>query len=398
MSDRARILVTVSGVDTPGITAALTKLIADASAKLADVEQVVVQGQLTLCLLLDVARSEGTPVVKDLLFTAKEMGLDLDFRVLDAKDEDPELRRRYVVTAIGDHVGARAVHVLAKTLADHQANIDGIRKLSDATMASVEINLSLVRDDAAEAALKKELGRLASEHGFDVAIQRDTLSRRSKRLIVMDMDSTLIQVEIIDELARQHGVYEKVAAVTKEAMEGGLEFEESLRRRVKALEGLDFSVAEGLAADLPVTEGAEQLLNVLRRLGLKTAVISGGFTFATDALKKRLQLDYAYANVLEVRDGKLTGNVVGPIVGPQRKADLLDVIAQQEGMHLDQTIAVGDGANDLRMLDKAGLGIAFHAKATLKEKADTTLSAGGLDRILYFLGLRAKDVRDFLEA
>ena len=245
--------------------------------------------------------------------------------------------------------------------------------------------------------MRKALLVIARENEVDLAFQIEDLARRSKRLVVFDMDSTLIRCEVIDELARAHGVYEEVSAITATAMAGGMPYEESLRLRVAKLAGLSVSVVQKIAADLPLTEGAEDLLRVLKALGFKTAVISGGFSLAADALRVRLGLDYAYSNVLDVKDGKLTGRVHEPIVGPQRKADLLDALAQREGIPLEQTIAVGDGANDLLMLEKAGLGIAFHAKAKLKDAADTSLSNGGLDRVLYLLGLRAGDVRAFLK-
>jgi phosphoserine phosphatase len=212
----------------------------------------------------------------------------------------------------------------------------------------------------------------------------------------MDMDSTLIQMEVIVELARLHGVGDEVAAITRQAMGGELDYEQSLRRRVGLLRGMEWHRVARLAVALPITDGARDLLYVLRTLGYRTGVISGGFTFAAAALKEQLGLDYAYANQLDVAEGRLTGRVLDPILTPQRKADLLDTIAQSEGIALAQTIAVGDGANDLPMLGRAGLGIAFHAKPKLKAAADTAVSKGGLDRILYLLGLRARDVAEIL--
>jgi phosphoserine phosphatase len=222
------------------------------------------------------------------------------------------------------------------------------------------------------------------------------LFRRSKRLVVMDMDSTLIPIEVIDELARAHGVAEQVAAVTERAMAGEMDYDVSLRSRLALLKGMDISVLERLAADLPLTDGAERLIRVLKRLGYRTAVISGGFSIAADSLKARLGIDYAYSNTLEVKGGKLTGEVVGPIVNGRRKAELLETIAQAEGVLLDQVIAVGDGANDLPMLEKAGLGIAFRAKQKLREAADTSISTGGLDSILYLLGISAQELEEVL--
>ena len=359
----------------------------------------MVQEQLTLCMLLEVdpSPSSGEPVLKDLLFTAKRMGLDLQFKILacDHHDDKPP-SRRYAVTAIGDDVDAHGMHVIAKVLAEHNANIGSIRQLSEGALGSVEVLLELPGAATAGAELRAALMDATRQLDIDVALQRETLTRRSKRLVVMDMDSTLIRIEVIDELARLHGVVDKVSAITRRAMAGELDYEASLRERVKLLEGLEYEAALRLADDLPITAGARDLLRVLRTLGYKTGVISGGFTFAANALKEQLGLDYAYANELEVVDGRLTGRVHDPVVTPLRKADLLDAIAQGEGISLEQTIAIGDGANDLGMLERAGLGIAFHAKEKLKAAADTAISAGGLDRILFLLGLHARDVNELL--
>jgi phosphoserine phosphatase len=394
-----RVLVTVAGPDAPGITAALAGIIASAGAHLRDIEQVVVQGQLTLCLVVGVEpeKGHGSPVVKDLLFAAKELGLDLDFEVLDEKPEPIRGAALYAVTVIGDTVDAAAVHALTSALASYDANIETIKRLSDVTLSSLEIVVSVPRNDERVMALHKELVRLAAQHGVDLAFQRERLTRRNKRLMVMDMDSTLIRIEVIDELARSYGVYEQVAAITARAMQGNMPYEQSLTERVALLAGMPLSAVMLVAGDPPLMDGAPELLKALRVLGLKTAVISGGFSFAADALRNRFGLDYAFSNTLEVRDGQLTGRVLEPIVGPQRKADLLDALAQREGIPLEQTVAVGDGANDLLMIEKAGLGIAFHAKPKLRAAADTSLTKGGLDRILYLLGLRARDVKELLE-
>lgn len=393
-----QVLVTVSGTDTPGITAALSKVIADAGAELLDIEQVVVQDRLTLCLLVGLDGRIGESVLKDLLFTATNMGLELRFKVVDPKESGRDKNAvRYAITAIGDGMGAKGVLVLSEVLAKEGANIEHIQRLSEDDLASVEIVVSLSGGEEHAMRLRRLLLEAASSHpDIDIAVQRETLMRHAKRLIVMDMDSTLIQMEVIDELAALHGVADKVSAITRDAMGGALPYEESLKLRVAMLEGLEHAKVVELAQRLPLTEGAKDMLKVLRALGYKTAVISGGFDVAAGALKELLGLDYAYSNRLEVKDGKLTGKVHDPIVGPQRKADLLDAIAQREGIALEQTIAIGDGANDLLMLERAGLGIAFHAKPKLKEAADTALSAGGLDRILYLLGFRARDIRDLL--
>jgi phosphoserine phosphatase len=388
------VLVTVTGRDHPGITARLTGLLADTGAALLDLEQVVVQGRLTLCLLVRLAEAQGT--LKELLFAAKELGVELDFQVVDAPPgpaASPE-RARYVVTAVGRALGARELHALATELAAHGANIDRISRLTDTEMGSVQVDLNLPREHDPEV-LKRALLALAMKSGaFDVALQRESLYRRSKRMVVMDMDSTLIRIEVIDELARAHGVHAQVSRITERAMHGEMDYDESLRQRVALLAGLDVAVLRQLAANLPLTEGAETLIRVLKRLGYRTAVISGGFSVAAEALKARLGIDHAYSNVLEEQDGKLTGRTLGPIVNARRKAELLEMLAKEEGILLEQVIAVGDGANDLLMLERAGLGIAFRAKPKLREAADTSISAGGLDSILYLLGLTARELRE----
>ncbi|QQR92059.1 MAG: phosphoserine phosphatase SerB [Myxococcales bacterium] len=391
------VLVQVTGRDHVGITAALSQTVATAGAELIDIEQVVVQGHLTLCLLIrvDGTPAKGEPVLKDLLFTAKQMGLELQFDLLEQQEEGTG-QDFFAVTAIGDALGASQVAELTKALASHRANIVAIRRLSEGVLSSLEVIIAL--PEGSEEALRTTLIEQSDKHHFDVALQRDNLTRRSKRLIVMDMDSTLIQIEVIDELAKLAGVGDSVVAVTKEAMEGKLDFEASLRKRVSLLKGLDYAQVVQLSRNLPLTEGAPELLRVLKTLGYKTAVISGGFMCAAEALQATLRLDYAYANRLEVRDGKLTGALEGEIVTPQRKAELLSTIAQHESIAAEQTIAIGDGANDLLMLSRAGLGIAFHAKKRLRDAADTALSRGGLDRILYLLGLHARDVQHLMKA
>ena len=389
-----RVLVTVTGPDRTGVTATLTGILSEQGASLHDIEQVVVHGQLTLCLLVGVPHTRD--VLKDLLFAAKELGMELDFKpVPGAAPAAPQVPegRRYVITAIGAALGASHLHALASALAAEGANIEKIGRLSEGTLASVEIHALLPADRDSEV-LKRTLLAVATSAGFDVSLQRESLYRRSKRLVVMDMDSTLIRIEVIDELARAAGVVDQVSKITERAMQGEMDYDQSLRQRVELLKGLDVKVLDRIAADLPLTEGAETLVRVLKRLGYSIAVISGGFSRAADALKRRLGLDYAYSNNLEIADGKLTGRVIGPIVNGQRKAELLETIAQAEGVLLDQVIAVGDGANDALMLERAGLGIAFHAKPKLRESADTSISASGLDAILYLLGISARELQE----
>jgi phosphoserine phosphatase len=382
-------LLTVTGPDRPGITSTLTGLLAESDARLIDIDQVVVRGHLTLCMVIEPHAEKS--ILKELLFAAKELGVELDFNPLS----DGPARasgERYVVTLIGHALDAPHVCDVASVLAAERANIERIGRLSEGDLSAIEILLELPSGGDDEG-VRRQLLAISTRRGCDIALQREGLYRRAKRLVVMDMDSTLIRIEVIDELARAHGVVDEVSKITELAMEGKLDYDQSLRRRVELLAGLDEKVLKELAANLPLTEGAETLVEVLKRLGYRVAVISGGFSVAAEALRRRLDLDYAYSNTLEVKGGKLTGRVTGPIVNAQRKAELLDTIAQAEGLLLDQVIAIGDGANDILMLEKAGLGIAFRAKQKLREAADTAITASGLDAILYLLGLSARELR-----
>ncbi|WP_141328698.1 phosphoserine phosphatase SerB [Myxococcus sp. AB025B] len=386
------VLVTVTGKDHPGITARLTGLLADAGAELLDVEQVVVQGRLTLCLLVRLPESVGIP--RALLFAARELGVALDFQAVETPDSGAPMPARYVVTAVGRALGAGQLHSLTSHLAQAGANVERIVRLSEPHLGSMELHVTLPPALEPQVLKRSLLALSMRDNTFDVALQKESLFRRGKRMVVMDMDSTLIRIEVIDELARAHGVGDQVSRITERAMQGEMDYDESLRQRVALLKGLDVDVLHRLAANLPLTEGAETLVRVLKRLGYRTAVISGGFSVAAEALKARLGIDHAYSNVLEAEGGRLTGRTVGAIVNARRKAELLEQLAAQEGILLEQVIAVGDGANDLLMLERAGLGIAFRAKPRLREAADTSISAGGLDTILYLLGLTGRELQE----
>jgi len=388
--------ITVSGTDHPGITAALFASLDSHHARLQDLEQFVLHGHLSLGMVVQVQHDLAMDMVKDLLFVASELGLQLDYNHVPstAAEQGPS---RLAITALGDPIRPRHVQLLAQSLARHDANIAAIERLSRGGLTALEVLVDEPQagPDALSAhpgSLRRELLELALAEDFDLAVQREGLARRSKRLIAFDMDSTLIQVEVIDELARTFGVGEQVARITAEAMGGQMDYAESLRRRVSMLRGLPYDRVLKVARDLPLTDGAQATVRALKRLGYRTAVISGGFDVAAERLKERLGLDHAHSNRLEVQDGHLTGRVLPPIVSPQAKVDLLREIAAAEGIPMDQTIAVGDGANDLHMIEAAGLGVAFHGKAALRQAADTALSRGGLDRVLYLLGFRAADV------
>lgn len=394
--DDKMVLITMTGQDRPGIIAAVTAQIAEGGARIRDIEQTVTHTLLSVSVVIDfpTAASSQKPLVKDLLFLAKELGLELDFQVLS----EGEYRRRssrhsHVVTLLGSQINALALSRASRTLADGGANIERISKLTRGNLRCVELLVGAAGDlDVPE--LKRELLRIGSSLGVDIAMQKESLYRRNKRLVVMDMDSTLIQAEVIDELARLAGVGREVARITERAMNGELDFCGSLRERVALLKGVSADALEAVYRSVPLTPGASNLVQILKRLGFKTAVISGGFRFFTERLKNDLGLDYAFANQLEIADGRVTGELAGPIVDGERKAQLLEQIAGEEGIALDQVIAIGDGANDLPMLGRAGLGIAFNAKARVREQAEFHLSQQGLDSILYLLGLSESELEE----
>ncbi|MBI3992559.1 MAG: phosphoserine phosphatase SerB [Candidatus Lambdaproteobacteria bacterium] len=390
-----RVLVTVTGHDREGITATLTSIIADAAVDIVDMEQVVVQGILSLSIVLafPAGQGRGQPVLKELLFAAKELGLALDFEVLaGAQAEARRCRTRSVLTLIGNpDLRPQVIARIARVLADAGFNIETIQWLHQDRTHGLELVVSSPARNVARE-LKPLLLPVAREFEVDLALQPDTLFRMMKRLVVFDLDSTLIQMEIIDELARCAGVHDEVCAITELAMNGQLDFAASLRRRVALLEGLEEARLAEISADLPLTPGAEGLIGALKQLGYRTAVISGGFSYFADRVKARLGLDYAYANTLELRDGRLTGRVLPPVIDGEAKAELLVRIASDEHIRLEQVIAIGDGANDLPMLAKAGLGIAFNAKPRVRDAAEHSLNQHRLDTILFLLGITQDDL------
>lgn len=371
-------------MDRPGITAGLMGVLEADGATLLDVEQIVVRGRLTLDILIDVPA--GNTVVKDLLFYGWERDLRLDFEVVE--DAPSEYRTRSAVTVIGREVGPDVFGLVASAIASGNGNIDRIFRLSRYPVIAYELAIT----DGDIDVMRRALVEVAASNPVDIAIQAEGLHRRARRLIVLDVDSTLIQNEMIDLLAEEAGVADEVAEITRRAMDGDVDFETALRDRVRLLAGLSEDAIERVADRIELTPGARTFVATLKRLGMTVGVVSGGFTVFTDRLRERLDLDHAEANELAVVDGVLTGELVGRIVDRERKAEVLRDLAEKYGVPLEQTVAIGDGANDLALLAAAGLGIAFNAKPIVRESADTTLNVPYLDAALFLLGIPREDI------
>ncbi|WP_327049145.1 phosphoserine phosphatase SerB [Microbispora sp. NBC_01189] len=388
------LLITLTGPDRPGVTSRLFAVLAGFPVVVADVEQVVIRGRLTLGVLVAYAGGPptGTGGTIGGLWTAVEQvaaDLDMDLEIATGTTSKEKRRRgRLHVTVLGAPLLPAAMAGISGRIAASGANIDRIERLSSYPVTCIELAVS----GADPQAMRAELAAEAAAQQVDVAVQRTGLHRRAKRLIVMDVDSTLIQNEVIELLARHAGCLDEVARVTDEAMRGELDFAESLVRRVALLEGLSEEVFEKVVKEVVLTPGARTLVRTLKRLDYRFAIVSGGFTQITDSLVADLGIDYSAANTLEVVDGRLTGRVVGEIVDRPGKARALERFAAEAGIPLSQTVAIGDGANDLDMFAVAGLGIAFNAKPIVRQAADTAVNVPYLDSILYLLGISREDV------
>ncbi len=379
------ILVRISGQDGPGITAGLLDLLSLGGAQVYDMEQVVVRDRLTLDLLVGISAEHQT--LKDLLFFGRQRGINVEFEVVE-EQPTPSPGPRYAVTLLAPDLSADALAGATAAIAGAGGNIDRILRLSDYPVMSYEFIVSGADFDR----LREELLSASQAFRLDIAVQPEGLQRRAKRLVVLDVDSTLIENEVIDLLAQEAGQVEAVAAVTQRAMQGELDFADALRARVAALRGLDSLALERVAQQISLTPGARTFIRTLKRLGYEIALVSGGFEFFVRALGEDLDIDHTYANRLEIVNGVLTGKIEGPIIDRAGKAALLRRVAAERGIPVEQTVAVGDGANDLDMLAAAGLGIAFNAKPAVREAADTAVSVPYLDAILFLLGIRREDV------
>ena len=393
------ILININGADRPGVTAGLTEILAKHDALILDIGQADIHNNLSLGILFQTKGSTSGEILKELLFKSYELGVNIRFNPIseDQYDKwvDMQGKNRYIITMVARKLSARQIAAVTKIVADQGMNIDDIKRLTGripldenarTPKASVEFSVRGTPKDKEK--MQSYFMQLSSELEVDISFQEESMFRRMRRLICFDMDSTLIETEVIDELAERAGVGEQVKAITEAAMRGEIDFSESFRQRCALLKGLDVSVMQEIADNLPITEGVDRLMRILKKVGFKIAILSGGFSYFGNYLKQKYNIDYVYANDLEIVDGKLTGNHLGDIVDGKRKAELLRLIAQVENVDLRQTVAVGDGANDLPMISIAGLGIAFHAKPKVKANAKQSISTIGLDGILYFLGYK----------
>ena len=395
-----QILIRITGQDRPGLTASVMGILAKYGAQVLDIGQADIHATLSLGVLIRLDEMHSGQVMKELLFKTTELGVNIGFSPITDEEYENWVnhqgKNRYILTMIGRSLPARQIEATTKIIAQQGLNIDSILRLSGRMSIKepqrnvrASIEFSLRGNPADRATMQKELMNMSQEMAVDFSFQHDDMYRRMRRLICFDMDSTLIQTECIDELAKRAGVGDKVSEITARAMRGEIDFKESFKERVALLKGLDASVMKDIAEHMPITEGTDRLMSVLKTCGYKIAILSGGFTYFGEYLQKKFGVDYVYANELEIdENGKLTGNYLGDIVDGHRKAELLKLIAQVEKVNLAQTIAVGDGVNDLPMISEAGLGIAFHAKPRVVANAQQSINTMGIDGILYFLGFK----------
>lgn len=395
------ILINITGVDRPGVTSALTGILGRYNASILDIGQSTIHHYLSLGILIKTDSETSGHILKELLFKASELNLNIRFTPTGVDDYENWVtmqgKSRWIITMLGRRLTADHIAKLTAEVAAEGLNIENIKRLTgrislrhtDNGKSKTCIEMAVRGNPADRNGLSRRFLEIASSNDVDISFQEDNVFRRTRRLICFDMDSTLIETEVIDELAIRAGVGDQVKAITERAMRGEIDFIESFTERVALLKGLDISVMQEIAENLPITEGLERMMTVLKGAGYKTAILSGGFTYFGDYLRRKYGFDYVYANELEVDStGHLTGRYVGEVVDGRRKAELLRLLAQVENVNIAQTIAVGDGANDLPMLATAGLGIAFHAKPKVKQTARQSISTIGLDGVLYFLGFK----------
>jgi phosphoserine phosphatase len=402
---REIILINITGKDRPGLTSSLTHILAQYDVTILDIGQAVIHDYLSLGILVEIPQvHSSSSILKDLLFKAHELEIQIRFSAIDEKSyagwASAYGQERSIITLLGRKLTATQLSRVTAAIATNRLNIDVITRLSGRVYlnapeslpkACVQLSVSGTLDNPAK--LRGRLLEISNETGIDISFHVDDIYRHARKLVVFDMDSTLIQGEMINVLAERAGVGDQVAGITTSAMNGEMDFKESFKRRVALLKGLDAGMLTEIAGNLVLTEGAGRVIQTLKKLGYKIGIISGGFDFFGEYLQNQLGLDYVFANVLEIENGKVTGNVKGDIIDGPKKAEILKTIATVENISLQQTIAVGDGANDLPMISIAGLGIAFHAKPLVKENAEQSISSVGLDGLLYLMGISEREIR-----
>ena len=395
------ILININGADRPGVTAALTEILAKNNAVILDIGQADIHNHLSLGILFQSTEGNSGDILKELLFKSYELDVNIRFNPITEQEYSKWVgmqgKNRYIITILSRKLTAKQIAGVSRIVAEQDMNIDDIKRLTgripldeNARTPKASVEFSVRGTPKNKECMKAEFMKLSTELEMDISFQEDSMYRRMRRLICFDMDSTLIETEVIDELAIRAGVGDQVKAITEAAMRGEIDFCESFRQRCALLKGLDVSVMQEIAENLPITEGVDRLMRILKKVGFKIAILSGGFTYFGNFLKQKYNIDYVYANELEIENGKLTGNHVGDIVDGKRKAELLRLIAQVENVDIRQTVAVGDGANDLPMISIAGLGIAFHAKPKVKATAKQSISTIGLDGIYISLDTRIR--------
>jgi len=398
------LMLKVTGEDQLGLTSALTTILAQADITILDMGQSVIHDQVSLGMLLKFPESvDASNTIKNVLFCAHELGIRATFTPVKSENYQhwvsQQGKDRFILTLLGRQLNGSDIAAVSNVISKQGLNIQDISRLTgrlslnqenNKSKSCIEFSLRGLPNNPEK--LRAEFLEICGKHNVDIAFQEDNVYRRNRRLVAFDMDSTLIEAEVIDELAKEAGVGDEVSRITELAMQGKLDFNESFKQRMALLKGLDESVLEKIAHNLPITEGAERLIRTLKQYGYKTAILSGGFNYFGKYLQKKFGIDYVYANELEIKDGKVTGNVIGRVVNGERKAELLKEIAEKENIRIEQTIAVGDGANDLPMLSLAGLGIAFRAKSIVEQSAKQSISTLGLDGVLYLLGFKDQDI------